>query len=514
MPNSSRRQLRRRPAPARKWGLRVVLYATMVGLGLALGATLVVVAMPRRKVVAQAIPIATHPVTPPALHTPVSTPTQAPVVPPATVGQPRPTPSPKTPPTALPLAPKEIAAEVAVVRPKQVRELVVKRMHDRTGDQFLQQIAKIRKVKLDTMTSRSESAQMVKAAQAIPAGRTAADTTLALLERRPDLAGLPLRRGSACRTTPDAGKELVVAASVLKFTGYSELVRTLSDDDRWTRPERIPALMQVMMAQDGRRRRLLVRQLDKIGGPQASEALARIALFDPEPEIRHEAVSYLEPRPASEYRRLLLRGFEHPWPLVAEHAAEALAALRRTEAVGSLLALLDGPDPRTPYAKGVGPARFVKEVVRINHKLNCLMCHPPSLRETDPARAAIPAPDDGSDSQGGMGSGYGGSSGFFSQPNTFVRVDITYLKQDYSVLVRAPESGSLWREHRYDLFVRERFATSEDFAAAATRRKTGHTGQQRAAAFALRELTGQAAGPAAVNWRRFAEANEQIVHQR
>ena len=57
---------------------------------------------------------------------------------------------------------------------------------------------------------------------------------------------------------------------------------------------------------------------------------------------------------------------------------------------------------------------------------------------------------------------------------------------------------------RHDLFVRERLATPADVTAALAREKAGRTGQQEAAAFALRELTGEEAGPRAVDWARFA----------
>ena len=85
--------------------------------------------------------------------------------------------------------------------------------------------------------------------------------------------------------------------------------------------------------------------------------------------------------------------------------------------------------------------------------------------------------------------------GFFgwgsSSNGVFVRADITYLKQDYSVMLQAVEAGAPRQERRYDLFVRERLATPADAAAAVTRRQAGLTRQQRAVLFALRELAGQ-----------------------
>ena len=87
---------------------------------------------------------------------------------------------------------------------------------------------------------------------------------------------------------------------------------------------------------------------------------------------------------------------------------------------------------------------------------------------------------------------------------TFVRADITYLKQDYSVTLAITAPGVLKGEQRYDLFVRERFATPADLAAALVRKNAGPTGRQKAVAFALRELTGQEPGKGRANWVRFA----------
>jgi hypothetical protein len=483
----------------------VALYAAVVVAGFALGATLVVVAVPQRTAVAQAIPAvvvpASSPVTPPALPTPVSIPTPAPVVPPPAVVEVRPTPTPEPPP-AVPVAAKRPAAEIAFVGPLLVRELMVKRMHRRSQIDVLGDIAKVPALSLDLTTNRAESIAMVKAALQTPAPGVASDPTLALLDRRADLAGLPFRRGSTCRITPVAARELAKGADEVKFLDHDGLETTLSGAKNWLRPERIPALMQVVMAKPEKNRRMLARHLADVTGKQASEALARIALFDPDPDVRRQSIRALEHRPAAEYRLALLNGFASPWPVIAEHAAEALAALKRTETVPALLAILDGPDPRTPYPKGAGPARFVKEVVRVNHKINCLMCHPPSFRTSDPARAPVPPLRE--PVQKGFGYGAQPSKKAVVVKETFIRADITYLKQDYSVTLAINASGVLEGEQRYDLFVRERFATPADLAAALVRKTAGPTGQQKAALFALRELTGQEPGAGRANWIRFA----------
>ena len=77
MPKSSRLTPRR---AARQRPRHLIVYATAVVMGLALGSTLVVLVMPRKKAIAQTIPvIAPHasPDTPPVRQTPVSVPTPA-----------------------------------------------------------------------------------------------------------------------------------------------------------------------------------------------------------------------------------------------------------------------------------------------------------------------------------------------------------------------------------------------------------------------------------------------------
>src|SRR5438034_197241 len=77
-------------------------------------------------------------------------------------------------------------------------------------------------------------------------------------------------------------------------------------------------------------------------------------------------------------------------------------------------------------------------------------------------------------------------SGSYYAPRTpdrkdaFVRADVTYLRQDYSVMLGG---------RRFDLFVRERAGTAAD-AAEAEARKKELTQRQKALAFAVRELNG------------------------
>jgi HEAT repeat protein len=105
-------------------------------------------------------------------------------------------------------------------------------------------------------------------------------------------------------------------------------------------------------------RAVLLDQLTRIDGHRATAALARLALYDPRAEIRRGAVRALAARPQRDYRAILLGGFAHPWPAVADHAAEALVNLGAREAVPALVGLLDAPDPWAPYRKGGGKGPY------------------------------------------------------------------------------------------------------------------------------------------------------------
>src|SRR5437870_4674526 len=103
----------------------------------------------------------------------------------------------------------------------------------------------------------------------------------------------------------------------------------------------IRALAQLMQVEEEPLRLVLVRLLASSRWQPATVALARLALFDLSPMIREHAVHALQDRPLEEVRKILLDGLRYPWHPVADHAAEALVALRDTRAVPALRALLD-----------------------------------------------------------------------------------------------------------------------------------------------------------------------------
>src|SRR5262249_33688192 len=135
--------------------------------------------------------------------------------------------------------------------------------------------------------------------------------------------------------------------------------------------------------------------LFQIQDTKGTVALAKRALFDLDEGIREAALMGLSLRPPEDSRPVFLEGLRYPWAPVAKHAAEALVALKMGETVPDLIRVLEQGDPEGPFEKVEGdkPVLAVRELVRVNHLRNCLLCHSPAFSGTDPVRGLIPAPD-------------------------------------------------------------------------------------------------------------------------
>jgi sugar lactone lactonase YvrE len=368
-------------------------------------------------------------------------------------------------------------------------KLVLKRRRETNEEELRLQVAKVREVALDRTADR--------------------------LKTRPDLAGLPLRMGDECKMSPSLADHLQagsvalrahlqsavssVGVSVAPAGNIQPNPRALADalaadgdrHNKWLKSEAIPALQQLLMAENESIREVLVEQLSRIEGKKASLALAQRALFDLHPEVRKHALEALQTRPREEYVAALVEGFRHPWPVIADHAAEALVALQVREAVPNLVKFLDEPDPSLAYKKPGTDQWYVREMVKINHFRNCLLCHPASFDTQDKVRGPVPRTDRGLSS----GNVYG------MQAEVFVRADITYLRQDFSCQLRVANHLPWPAVQRFDFMVRERPATAGEVQKATASAGT-LSEHQRAIFFALRELTGTDAGPSAEDWKR------------
>jgi hypothetical protein len=380
----------------------------------------------------------------------------------------------------------------------KVLDDLIRRGRERLEEAQREQLMDVPTVALDSTAARIESLEVITATgEALARKRTEHDATLTLLERRWDLVGLPLRRGKACRLTPPAATHLDQCAGELRLIlDRVDSLRNLDHDgpksNKWLRAESAPVLMQMLMAGNSEVRVVLADHLTRIEGKTASEALAQLALFDLDPAVRAKATTALASRPARDYQAALLRGFEHPWPTVAAHAAEALVALKRKDAVVDLVKLLERPDPRAPYHKPGSSRSYVRELVRVNHLQNCLLCHPASFDVKDKVRGLVPETHLAIDS---VPSRY-----YAPQPGrTFVRADVTYLKQDFSVMLEVANPGLWPRMQRFDFFVRERLAEAGDYRPAGA----GPSEQHRWMLAALRDLTRHNAGLAVADWKRF-----------
>jgi hypothetical protein len=295
--------------------------------------------------------------------------------------------------------------------------------------------------------------------------------------------GLPLRRGPDCQLGKEPAETLQCLSLQIRQilqqnpTDCADCLRKkiLAGEETWRRPEAIPTLVQMLQVENQPVRLVLIETLAGIDGRQATHALVTRALYDLSPSVREAAVKALQDRPVAEYRDALLAGLRYPWPAVADHAAEALAALNVKSAVPELMNMLEKP----AQEKGAGKTPIIKELVKINHQRNCMLCHAPSFSPGDPVRGAVPIP------------GQSAAPAYYSQGQFFVRADVTYVQQDFSVMQPEALSGPGSAFQRYDYVVRSRKPTSQD---PRFPQSWQNLRQRGAILFALQELAGKESG--------------------
>jgi hypothetical protein len=316
----------------------------------------------------------------------------------------------------------------------------------------------------------------------------------ALLETRPDLAGLPFTLGAACRTSGDRAKAFKKAAEAVRsekgaalLTGHSG---PDSEEDNLQQfyQAHLAVVTQVIHAEDSPNQSSLVRALSSIPSPEATRSLARLAVFATDEATRASAIKALAIRREADSANVFLAGLRYPWPAVAENAASAMAKLKRTDLIPQLRAALATPDPRGPRIETVAGREetVAYELVRVNHLRNCMLCHAPVERGKAPDETLVaevpvptmPLPD--------FSAGYGQS-----ESNLLVRVDVTYLRQDFSAMLKVTDwSAESWpSSQRFDFLVRRRVLNSSE-AADLRARLVGPSPYHSATARALRELTG------------------------
>lgn len=382
-----------------------------------------------------------------------------------------------------------------------------------------------------------------------------------LVENRPDLSGLPFTLGQTCRLDADEKARFRHEAALLRsrlaefaefkdrpvlsrnavttfWDGYNhdrkkvKLEAVKSDATRAIEERCAVGVAMQMIGPDpgslhpGLIQHLAAFEKTDAGKEHSSDALARLAVYSLEEETRKAAVAALQKRGGDAGKAMLPRGLRYPWPAAAKNAADAIAQLKRTELIPELLKMLDEPDPRAPTLQTIDgkTTPVVRELVRINHHRNCMLCHPPGNTpdifgkimdgKMGPLENGMRTGHVGLDHLH-VGSEHGAAPvpgvkfpppsdgyGRFSAPDILVRADVTYLRQDFS-LVQKVANAEPWPElQRFDFLVRTRVLTEQEAKAYQAEFADGAPSPYRQAALsALRRLTGQDAGTTAKEWR-------------
>lgn len=367
-----------------------------------------------------------------------------------------------------------------------------------------------------------------------------------LRQNRPDLAGLPFAMGAKCRLPAQAGRNFAAAieayrkseSEILKEKAAArERLRTFTGQlaEKKIDPSAgVNALMQVLAPENAAIRLDLVAYLQDINTPDATKALGRLAIFSTEREIHDAAVAALKGRNPKDYTDLVVAGLSYPWPDVAERASDTIVKLDRKDLIPSLIDALDRPDPRAPRQQdGPTKATVVRELVRLNHHHNCLLCHAPVTSSRDAlAKLEIKLPHAGealinnqaNDSAADAAKAVAAKDeadklhGLTAQipvpseslvayyrpdaPDILVRFDITYLRQDFSQRFQVANSDPWPEMQRYDFLVRTREISPEEAAALTRLLDSSTSPYRRAAQTALRSITGRDAEPHGAAWRK------------
>lgn len=345
----------------------------------------------------------------------------------------------------------------------------------------------------------------VKGMSTVGKGRVpAAHPLLELAATRADLAGLPLRGEKECLAEENIAKHMATFSRHLRTSllapgrnsassSYEKQRRAdFTRDKSWNQKESVATMLQVIQGQEKPDRTLMLGLMSEIKGPEAGAALAHRAVFDFDPEVREAAVRALQQRSRKEYRHVLLEALRYPWAPIADHAAATLVALEDRDAIPSLVDLLDLPDPTAPVL-GKDNRLQAPELVRVNHLRNCVLCHGMAGSSESPL-GAIPTPGRPIPTEVYYSRG---SSGM-------VRADVTYLKQDFSILQYVDYAHPWPERQRFDYLIRMKQLTpaeEKEYQEGKATRKGEVYSQKVAVLHALWKLTGKYLGDTAKDWQ-------------
>jgi HEAT repeat protein len=365
-----------------------------------------------------------------------------------------------------------------------------------------------------------------------------------LLHHFPDAAVLPVRSTANCQLPPKEAATLGVLAK--KLHAYLDTIAPMDQDGKrakptrlrevlreerrgkrpeWLRAEALPAMLQILMAEDVPLRLLLVDMIAEVDARPATIALAQRAVYDLSAEVRQAAIKALRDRPRADSRPVLVEALRYPWAPVADHAAQALVDLADGDAVPLLVNLLGKPDPVAPYPTAKD-GTAVRHLVRVNHLANCLLCHAPAQSGKDPVVGFDPSVNiTTSGSSGGGGRWRGRSSGASQSQaggggggwrggtgSMLIRADVQFLKQDFSVSFPVGIPGVEVQGLRFDYLIATRLLKGAELREWKEQSATVPSTypQREAALFALRALTGKDVGPTTEAWvQQFPNANAE-----
>ena len=313
--------------------------------------------------------------------------------------------------------------------------------------------------------------------------------------------GLPVRTAKACRADRPSAvamqklsrslrlRRIITSPGAPRDRDSLAKFRTMMNEEPFAdNPGTRRVLVQMLQVEPQGEREILVKELAKGKDREAVAALARLALFDPSPAVRRAATVELKKQPPEMFRDELLRGLRYVWAPVADNAARALVDLQDRKAVPALLDLLSRPDPALPLLDAQQKP-VVRELVRVRHLRNCYLCHPAAPVLETPVGGLVPQ------------DGHTVPNLYYGQAPTdgrFVRADITFVRQDFSVVQPTADSGPTLDRQRFDFLVRTRPATPAEIA----RQKDAPASypQREAVLFTLRELTGKDYGTSTRPW--------------
>jgi hypothetical protein len=318
-----------------------------------------------------------------------------------------------------------------------------------------------------------------------------------LLGNRRDLDGLAFQMGDACRMKPERKRPFKDAAETARQRSDALLAEeaTLGErerEQRWL--AQTAALAQILPGEEIKGQLLQVRAMASIPRPEATRELARVAVFADDPTVRGQALEALAIRREAGSTEVLVAGLSYPWSDVARNAAGAIARLQRKDLTPHLVKMLDAADPRGPRTEEVDgrTVTVAHELVRLNHLRNCMLCHAPAEKDKSPEDtlvAEMPVPGE---TLPDTSNGYGRS-----ESNLLVRIDVTYLRQDFSAILPV-EMDYIWPAgQRFDFLVRKRVLSpaEADELRGRLAKQTAAEGSpyRQAAEQALRELAGRGA---------------------